>query len=288
VINNYCKTIKDTKEYWNTYNNSDGDGLVGISPAVRDATLLRSQLEPWPTAVLRSRLVDKFGEDHRMLDPWSRADLMNRLLEKYQAMGTTRKVIRVDGKPVDDELLGEIRQELKLWRARHGSVNTRPSISATSYMILRSPKEFGTKTSKKSQQAAKKLALNQRLWDLAEKAIRQVGDDIFADNFTALAVTYGFQGSPHIDKQNTGPFYGLSLGNFPDGQGGVCVEAEYDTIAHVNTKNQLGKVDGRYPHWVAEYDQGCERYSLIYYSTWHAYKQPDKAYFGLPSNTKLT
>ena len=37
--------------------------------------------------------------------------------------------------------------------------------------------------------------------------------------------------------------------------------------ATVNTKNRLGKVDGRYPHWVAPYDQQKERYSLIYYQT---------------------
>ena len=35
----------------------------------------------------------------------------------------------------------------------------------------------------------------------------------------------------------------------------------------VNTKNRLGKVDGRFPHWVAPYDDDGERYSLIYYRT---------------------
>ena len=35
--------------------------------------------------------------------------------------------------------------------------------------------------------------------------------------FTAAAFTHGFVGSPHIDKQNLGPFYGLALGNFPEG-----------------------------------------------------------------------
>ena len=50
-------------------------------------------------------------------------------------------------------------------------------------------------------------------------AIREV-DVEFADAFTALAVTYGFQGSPHIDKQNIGPFYGLALGRFKEGQAG--------------------------------------------------------------------
>lgn len=89
----------------------------------------------------------------------------------------------------------------------------------------------------------------------------------FADTFTALAVTYGFQGSPHIDKQNIGPFYGLALGRFKEGQGGICVECDARTVGIVNTRNRLGKVDGRFPHWVAPYDEGSERFSLIYYLT---------------------
>jgi len=30
-------------------------------------------------------------------------------------------------------------------------------------------------------------------------------------------VTRGFKGSPHIDKTNIGPFYGLAMGDFEDG-----------------------------------------------------------------------
>jgi hypothetical protein len=49
-------------------------------------------------------------------------------------------------------------------------------------------------------------------------------DPTFARKYTALAVTHGFQGSPHIDKQNIGPFYGLALGNFDERTGGIRVE----------------------------------------------------------------
>ena len=49
-------------------------------------------------------------------------------------------------------------------------------------------------------------------------------DPTFAQKYTALAVTHGFHGSPHIDKQNVGPFYGLALGDFEDGTGGIRVE----------------------------------------------------------------
>ena len=137
--------------------------------------------------------------------------------------------------------------------------------------------EFQTKSSNHAKNAAKKLKRNQALWELATTAINEV-DPEFGANFSALAITYGFTGSPHIDKQNTSAFYGLALGDFPEGQGGVCVEVDAFQVAHVNTKSRLGKIDGRFPHWVAPYDSG-ERYSLIYYSTWQTYEQPTKAYY---------
>ena len=64
-----------------------------------------------------------------------------------------------------------------------------------------------------------------------------------------------------------GPFYGLSVGTFEEGTGGVCVECDSRLVACVNTRNRLGKVDGRFPHWVDVYDPAAERYSLIYYQT---------------------
>lgn len=49
----------------------------------------------------------------------------------------------------------------------------------------------------------------------------------------------------------------------------MCSQVEVDplTVCEVNTKNRLGKVDGRCPHWVAPYDENCERFSLIFYQT---------------------
>jgi hypothetical protein len=63
----------------------------------------------------------------------------------------------------------------------------------------------------------------------AERAINSV-DPKFARKYAALAVTQGFQGSPHIDKQNIGPFYGLALGNFDEGTGGIRVECSARVI----------------------------------------------------------
>lgn len=265
---------KSKLEYWKEYNKNGN--LTGDSPAVRDATLLRSQLEPWPTAVLRKRLVEEFKESYNELDGMTRGEIMDRLLIHYKSYGP-RKMLCANGTLVSEGLRVLLVEELQKWRSNHKK-NTRPSINAQSYMILRSPVEFEQKNSNNAKQAAKKLQTYRTLWDLAKQALNEVDSD-FAQSFSALAVTYAFTGSPHIDKQNTAPFYGLSLGSFPEGQGGVCVEVDAFTVCHVNTKNRLGKVDGRYPHWVAPYDPSTERYSLIYYSTWQDYEQPDKAYF---------
>jgi hypothetical protein len=43
------------------------------------------------------------------------------------------------------------------------------------------------------------------------------------------------------------------------------VELDLHTVAVVDTKGCLARVDGRYPHWVAPY-QGT-RFSVIYYQT---------------------
>eukprot|EP00977_Amphora_coffeiformis_P029372 scaffold40359_cov221-Amphora_coffeaeformis.AAC.1 len=265
--------------YWEAYNNDNDNNTnnsnennnahhhntVGSSPAVRDATLLRSQLEPWSTAVLRQRLATCFGVTHGDTEQLTRGQVMQLLLEQYQSTTTTtttttvtrrRHHIHVTGTPVDPSLCQQLLQALQAWKSHH-STNTRPSIHATSYMILRSPREFESKqhNSHQARKAAKKIQQYQTLWNLAFQAMEAV-DAEYAGNFSALAVTYGFRGSPHIDKQNTGPFYGLALGDFPDGQGGICVEADPFTVAIVNTKHHLGKVDGRYPHWVAPYKSG--------------------------------
>ena len=123
---------------------------------------------------------------------------------------------------------------------------------------------------------------NKRLWQLALQAMTEVDSD-FAKRCSEVAVTYGFTGSPHIDRQNASHFYGLSLGNFTEGTGCVAVESSPRIVAYVNTKNKLGRVDGRYPHWVTSYDDvNEERFSLIYYDTVSAYQTPGPAIFTIP------
>jgi hypothetical protein len=86
--------------------------FVGNAACDRDATLLRSQLEPWGTLALRRRLEDCFGEPPAKegAEP-SRAEVMKRLLECYSAVGP-RKLLRCNGTLVAPGLLAELRTEL--------------------------------------------------------------------------------------------------------------------------------------------------------------------------------
>eukprot|EP00536_Pseudo-nitzschia_multiseries_P006466 jgi/Psemu1/193181/e_gw1.138.62.1 len=168
----------------------------------------------------------------------------------------------------------------------------RPKISAEGYVILQRPppsavltpcattstsaavddeeKHDPTRSSRKAHNKAKreveKLKRFIGIWTKAVEAIESV-DKVFAQQFTALAVTKNFRGSPHIDTLNIAPFYGLSLGDFtPRDKGGkLCVECSATEVAEIDTRGRLAKVDGRFCHWVSDYEG--TRYSLIYYVT---------------------
>ena len=281
---------------------------VGDSPAVRDATLLRSQLEPWSTMALRRRLVADFGEkrteDGRSWadEDVSRGQVMNRLLNLYQeevskggnnnnnpkfSDGNGRAVVNVSGTLVEESIRERVLHALKeFWTSKSSSTGwnrERPSISAENYMILCSPTMFDS-TCQNAAKAAIKLKKYEALWNLAFEAINSV-DPKFASQYTAVAVTHNFEGSPHIDKQNTGPFYGFAVGDFDDGTGSIMVECSARVVAKVNTKNCMAKVDGRYPHWVGPYDNNHrDRYSLIYYRTDGEVEPIGPAVFTAPSN----
>lgn len=263
-----------------------GSISVGESAADRDPRLLRSQLEPWGTSALRRRLIADFGMEPGDPDEVPRGDVMRILLEHYAEEGltTSREHIRISGTPVCLTACEAVYEALQRWSqggTASGANRERPSINAESYMILRSPAEFQP-GSRLAEKAAAKLAEHREIWDLASNCLQSV-DPEYALHFSALAVTRNFRGSPHIDKQNVGPFYGLSLGDFPDGQGCIAVECSARVVALVDTKNKLGKVDGRFPHWVTPYE-GTERFSLIFYQTTGNMQPTGPAIFARPSH----
>ena len=287
----------------NTSNTYESD-RVGISPAVRDATLLRSQLEPWSTMALRRRLVSDFGQeftpDGRSWadEDRTRGQVMNRLLACYQEEANDKQnqptcdrdengrlIVHVSGQKLDELLCNKLLHTLtEVWASSSTTCNReRPSICADNYMILCSPSIFDP-MSQKAAKAAGKLKRHQALWDIAFEALNSV-DPIFASQYTAVAVTHNFIGSPHIDKQNCGPFYGLSLGNFEEG-GNIMVECSARVLASVNTKNSMARCDGRFPHWVSPYNHANDRYSLIYYRTEGNIDPIGPAVFKIPTTLK--
>ena len=186
--------------------------------------------------------------------------------------GAARRAVRhVTGAPVSAALCAALLAELEAWAAL--GIRERPTISAAQYMILSAPGAFGApsgasgSTSPKARAAAKKVEAHARLWALARRAMEEV-DGAFAASYTAVAFTRNFVGSPHIDTQNIGPFYGLALGDFGPAAGGggaLCVECSAREVAHIDTRGRLGRADGRFPHWVAPYTG--TRFSVIFYRT---------------------
>ena len=133
-----------------------------------------------------------------------------------------------------------------LRRTRPGEVfRERTNIRAQHYIILKSPLAFGAQGSKAARIAAYKVREHGDMWRQALVLLATV-DAPFSETVTAIAFTKNFKGSPHIDTQNTGPFYGLALGDFKAPGGALCVEVSAREVAHVDTRHRLGKVDGRY------------------------------------------
>jgi hypothetical protein len=191
---------------------TQGKKKTTLSACDRDATLIRSQLEPLSTPQLRKRLIQSFGaslsdegaEGERTYD---REFVMTTLLDCYEKHGP-RRVWRERGIPASPERLASLLSELEAipWPR---TTRERPKIQAEHYMILQRPGS-GTPDSARTRKETAKLTRYRTLFDSAVEAMAEI-DPTFAERFTALAVTKNFVGSPHIDTLNVGPFYGLSL-----------------------------------------------------------------------------
>jgi len=242
-----------------------------LSACDRDPNDLQAQLEPLSTPQLRKRLERTF---HVHLDDdqplaFDRDYIMKRLLESYHAHGP-RTIRQERGIPVAPELLEQAWKELEAINWPH-TTRERPKVKAQHYMILQKPGS-GQVDSKRTRKETAKWQKYQAIYDVAVQVLEATLQEIdpeFPQRFTALAVTKNFQGSPHIDTLNVGPFYGLALGHFELGGGKIAVECSPTVVAEIDTRGRLAKVDGRFPHWVTPYkvQEDATRYSLIYYVT---------------------
>ena len=269
-----------------------------LSACDRDANELRSQLEPISTPQLRKRLHRTFGVrfddgDERAYD---RENIIKQLLKCYNSSSNgggggacdgekgrpvPQRTVRYErGVALDPNLVKELVYEMEAIRWPR-TTRERPKIASEGYVILQRPPPSipttttttttttgpdtpaSTANNKKAKREAEKLKRFSGIWSKSVEAIESVDMD-FARRFTALAVTKNFTGSPHIDTLNVAPFYGLSLGDFKNG-GRLCVECSATCVAEIDTRGRFAKVDGRFCHWVSDYEG--TRYSLIYYVT---------------------
>lgn len=181
-----------------------------LSACDRDATLLQSQLEPLSTPQLVKRLERTFGVslDKETEQAYNRDYVMSSLLQSYERHGP-REIRKEKGIPIPEHrlqaLLAALNDEVNWPR----TTRERPKIRAEHYMILQKPGS-GKEDSVRTKKETAKLMKYKKLFDLAVETLADV-DPVFAQRFTALAVTHNFVGSPHIDTLNVGPFYGLSL-----------------------------------------------------------------------------
>ena len=99
----------------------------------------------------------------------------------------------------------------------------------------------------------------------AARALMRWADPSFP--YDHLAVTRGFLGSPHVDREDVTHQYAMALGDYGDG-GELVVESE-DGRARwvVDTRGKMARFDGRFAHWVRGYDRAKGvRFSVVWYA----------------------
>ena len=104
----------------------------------------------------------------------------------------------------------------------------------------------GASTSASVKKALAKRERHAALWSAVEAYMRLVDADF---EYTGLALSKGFRGSPHVDTYDITYQWALSLGDFEGGA--LCVESAYSEVRVVDPPGLAAKVDGRSPHWGA-------------------------------------
>ena len=283
-----------------------GNHMAPVCAGDLDASLLQSQLEPLSTPTLRKRLAEQFGlptdqetvgragvmqqllQSHQAIGPRATRSVRGKTLRHELESALLDTLRAVEWLPPGQRERPKVRASgyLTLQRPKnaggpplaldtHAFAGATPAASkgAAEDAKVAQPtthpnavlKATMAKAAKSARLAAEKLEKHRGLWDLAVAAI-QDADPAYAATFTAIAVSFGFQGSPHIDTYDIAPQYALSLGDFVNNGGGeLCVEESAMQVAKVDTRGAMAKVDGRFPHWVLPY-QG-ERFSIIWFTT---------------------
>ena len=143
------------------------------------------------------------------------------------------------------------------------SRGTRRSIAAgnQSFSLGRTHGVWGVshETIKKRYKDPIVRALLQVLWD----TLREMANGF---SYSTCHVNKNFTGEPHVDKNNVGLSWALSLGDFEGGEL-VCETDDPRVLECHATRRRPVVFDGKKPHWVLPYHG--TRYSVILYTSKH-------------------
>eukprot|EP00927_Polykrikos_kofoidii_P045147 TRINITY_DN39035_c0_g1_i1.p1 TRINITY_DN39035_c0_g1~~TRINITY_DN39035_c0_g1_i1.p1 ORF type:complete len:278 (+),score=39.07 TRINITY_DN39035_c0_g1_i1:101-934(+) len=186
-------------------------------------------------------------------------ELLDALCEAYKSMAAERPriVVRSVGTALPEVASSELLAALRLMAWKE---NIRPGVCADGYVVLKRPKSSLVQPCWRETDPR---VVRRRVWELAEASLRAVSPKASAFDFTSIAVSKNFHGSPHVDKNDLSPQYALSVGEFDVGGGELCIEEDPFTVRAFDTRGRLVCVDGRFPHWVSGYTG--ERYSIIFF-----------------------
>jgi hypothetical protein len=233
---------------------------------------LHVQLEPLSMSQLRERLTT-FGCEFSSLERRAmlaggrvakKAELI-RLLCKYHCSPIGRELslrrrVFAEGEPVPEMLLLPLLQCL---RSTQWTPRTR-NVTAEEYIVVGVPA---------ANAAPKNTEKYPELWRLTGLLMQTMAPTF---EYSSVAITRNFTGSPHVDMGDRCWQYAVSLGDFNCG-GELCVETGPTEVCVINTHNRLARMDGRFPHWVRSFTG--ERFSLIFYRITGPFVAPVQAVY---------
>jgi len=201
-----------------------------------------------------------------------RQELLSALCAEYSVRATSqpRQVIRDNAgvalpDPATEPLLSALR--MMDWRE-----NVRPAVNASGYALLKRPPVLAKPPPWRQTDPR---MVRRRIWELADAALRAASAKSAVFDFTVIAVSKNFRGSPHRDQNDLSVQYALSLGDYEEGGGNLCVEESEFVVRALDTRRRLVCFDGRFPHWVSGYHG--ERYSVIFYRSSGKFDPPTQA-----------
>lgn len=153
-------------------------------------------------------------------------------------------------------------------------LNDRPGVHSRGYVLLRrgdggdggdggggggAGAERTLSRSERRAVKARSKGFRKHLWDAAATAfdwyLQQPSSSASSpsllssapSSYDAVIFTRDFQGSPHVDAHDVDRQVAISLGDFHEGTGRLCVEADACTVLELNTRGRMAVLDGRFP-----------------------------------------